>query len=136
MTPTVTFPDVEALLTGALPSLLAARGFTVPVGTKVPNPRPARFVRLVVTSGNRRNLVAAAPTVTIEGWAQTEAAAWALTEAARCCVESLSGQVVGGGVTVIRSHDFPPPGNFPDADTGQPRYTTTGAVVVRGAAFT
>jgi hypothetical protein len=134
VTPTVTFPDVEALLTGALPSLLAARGFTVPVGTKVPNPRPARFVRLVVASGNRRNLVAAAPTVTIEGWAQTETDAWALTEAARCCVESLSGQVVGG-VPVIRSHDFPLPDKFIDLDTGQPRYTTTGSFVVRGIAF-
>lgn len=134
MTAAVTFGDVEAMLTGALPAMLAGKGFTVPVGTKVPNPRPARFVRLIVTSGNRRNLVAAAPTVTIEGWAQTETAARQLTETARACVESLAGQVVGG-VAVIRSRDFPPPGNFPDADSGQARYTTTGALVIRGTPF-
>jgi metal-dependent amidase/aminoacylase/carboxypeptidase family protein len=125
MTTAVLFPDVEARIIAALPGLLATRGYpSIVVATRVPNPRPARFVRALVTGGDRRNLVQDAATVTLEGWAESETAANTLTRVARACLDLMGG-----------AHDFGPPVNLPDPDSAQCRYTTTGALHVRGAAF-
>lgn len=132
----VLFPDVEQLLIDALPPLLAAHGYTgVAVTTRVPNPRPAAFVRVLVTGGARQTLVTDAPTVTVEGWGATETAALNLTRTARGCLELLRGVTVGG-VVVYGGRDFGSPVNLPDPDSAQYRYTTTGTLPIRGAAFT
>ena len=128
----VLFADIEQLLCTWLPAQLAARGFTVPVGTRVPNPRPASFLRVLAVGGARRNLVADQPTVAIEAWAPTEAAASALARTARAVIESAAGLVIDG-VTVHRSRDFSSPVNLPDPVSAQCRYTFTGTMIISGA---
>lgn len=72
----------------AMVSFLGA-ALNVPVSTQVPNPRPARFVRVSAAGGRRRNLAQADPSVIVEAWAGSahEAMllanqAWSVLEAA------------------------------------------------------
>ena len=69
----LTLANVEAALVGYL-----ATKVTVPVSTRVPNPRPASFVRVQRTGGAGQNLVQERPVVLVECWAATDTAAWAL----------------------------------------------------------
>jgi len=132
----VLFPDVEQVVIDGLSALLATHGHAgVPVSTRVPNPRPPRFVRVLVTGGARLNLVADAPSVTVEGWGETETAALNLTRTARACMELLRGTTVNGHV-VYGGRDFGSPANLPDPDSAQHRYTTTGTLPIRGVALT
>lgn len=128
------FPDAAAAVIGALNSQLPALGFTaVPVRSKVPNPRPSRFVLVFRTGGPRANIVTDAAQVTIEAWAASDADAHDLAQAARAVVNSLEG-TVAGGVTVYGIEEFAGPGYLPDPESDQSRYTWTTSVHVRGAA--
>jgi hypothetical protein len=53
----IAFPDAEAAIIPHLRDQLVALGMPVPVSGKVPNPVPARHVRVVRTGGLRSNLV-------------------------------------------------------------------------------
>lgn len=128
------FPDVEALLCSVLPPLLAAEGLDHPVGTRVPNPRPAAFWRVLATGGDRNNLVQDRPTITVESWADTEVTANLMARTVRAVLETLAGTVQDGTV-IYRTRDFSPPVNLPDPTTEQTRYTSTGSILLRGAAF-
>ena len=135
MSVAVLFPDVEQLLCMLLPSRLAAHGLSYPVGTRVPNPRPAAFWRIEVGGGNRRDLVVDNPTVTVESWAGTETQASLMARTVRAVLESLAG-VVSDGAVVYRGRDFSAPANLPDPTSSQVRYTSTGSILLRGAALT
>lgn len=54
----------------------------VPVSSRVPNPRPAKFVRCIVTNTNRRSIGHAEIVIVVECWAATEADADQLAAAA------------------------------------------------------
>lgn len=133
MTEVVVFPDVEGLVCDWLPAELAARSRTVTVSTKVPNPRPAEFVRVIRTGGPQLNLVQDQPTLVVEAWAATESAAASLAELARALLKSTAGQQVGG-VMVYRVDEIGGPQNLPDPDSAQARYVFTLSILLRGTA--
>lgn len=54
----------------------------VPVGTRIPVPRPLEFVRVVSTGGAPRDLVTDSPTLLVEGFATSEGRARYLCAAA------------------------------------------------------
>lgn len=134
MTEAILFPDVEDIVGTWLGPQLAAAGFPVPVATRVPSPRPAEFVRLLATGGQRLNLVQAAPTLTVEAWAAKETRASLLCRTALALIESMAGQVIDG-TTVYRARDFGLPVNLPDPTSAQIRYTATGQITLRGVAL-
>lgn len=121
---TVIFPDTEAVVVKFLNAEL-----DVHVGTKVPATRPDSFVRIRLSGGQRRNKVLDMPTVTVEAWANTEAAAAALIQK---CRGLLNGADRMAGTPVYRVQEFSSPTNFPDTDTDQYRYTITLAIGLRG----
>lgn len=133
MTEVVIFPDAEGLIVDWLPGELADRGRTVTVSTRVPNPRPAEFVRVLRVGGPQHNLVQDRPTLVIEAWATTESAAASLAELSRALIKSTAGTVIGG-VMVYRVDEFGGPANHPDPDSAQARYVVTLSMLLRGTA--
>lgn len=133
MTPAVIFPDASLVLVGHLRAELAARGVTAPIGTRVPNPRPATFVTVERTGGPRRDVVTDEPQLTVDCWAPTEKAAHDLAQLCRGLTHSMRGRSVAG-VAVYRVTEFAGPQLLPDPDSEHPRYTQTLQIAMRGAA--
>ena len=132
MAEVIVFPDAEQVLCDWLEPALAARGTAVPVTTRVPSPRPARFVRVIRTGGVRATLVTDAPQVTVESFAGTEAAAAALAQLCRALLNAAPGQVAAA--VVYKVVELAGPQNLPDPLTDQIRYTQTFEIHLRGAA--
>jgi hypothetical protein len=131
----IVFPDVEQVLCDWLTTALTAHGQAVPVSTRIPNPRPAKFVRLIRTGGTVGPvLVLDGPIVAIEAWAATESQAAALLQLTRGLIATLPGQDIGG-VTFYRVTEVGGPGNLPDPVSDQARYTYTVSILLRGQAL-
>ncbi len=129
----ILFPDAAAAAIGALNAQLGALGFTgVPVRSRVPNPRPTRFVLVFRTGGVGVNIVTDAAQLTIEAWATSDVEAHDLAQVARAILTGIEGTVTDG-VTVYGVDEFGGPGYLPDPVSAQSRYTFTVAVAVRGA---
>jgi len=85
----------------------------VPVGTRVPNPKPPEFGRIVATGGAERDLVTDGATLALEGFAETE------TRARRICAEMIAHlQAAGragtvGGVACYGVRAVSLPANLP-----------------------
>lgn len=124
MAQAVTFPDIEATLVAHLSTALG-----VPVTTRVPEPRPAQFVRLLRVGGPRRDLVTDGPMVVFECWAQRPHEAASLGETTRAHVSAMDGTDVGG-VWVRQVQEVGGLQNYPDPLTGDPRYQFTAMVDV------
>ncbi|WP_166140845.1 hypothetical protein [Nocardioides ochotonae] len=129
MAEAIVFPDPEALLVTHLRDALGVR-----VVTRVPNPRPDRFVRVVRVGGNRRNLVTDSAMVVVEAWAPDDVAASELARLARAYVGALEGETVGGAFT-RRVTEVAGPQNLPDPTSATPRYVFTVALDLRGDAL-
>lgn len=127
----IVFPDVCLLFTTHLRTELAAIGDGAVVGTRVPSPRPARFVVLRRVGGNRPTLVSDAATVTVEAWDNNEAAAQQLAQRCRAFIKATEGDSVAG-VPVYRIDEFAGPALLPDPASNQPRYTQTLSIHLRG----
>jgi len=122
----VTFPDVEALLVDLLNGEFTARSETaLKAHTKVPTERPDEFVRVLSGGGQDETKVSESALITIEGWAQTEARAYAICDLARAIIRSQDGLIRG-------ARGFSYPQNLPDPVANQVRYTSTGDVRVWG----
>lgn len=121
----LTFPDVEALLVGALRAVLDA-----PVYVTIPNPRPATFVRVVRSGGPSVGVVDDA-LVTVEAWAPSTVAAAALARTVRAQLSALAYARLATG-DVIRVREAGGPANDPDPTSGSPRYSWTVEVRTRG----
>jgi hypothetical protein len=130
----ILFPDAVAATMGALTAQLPGLGFSgVPVLTRVPAARPARFVVVLRTGGPRVNLVTDAAQITLEAWAPAEAEAHDLAQAVRGIVGGLAATVTGG-VTVYGVEELSGPANSPDSVSDQARYAWSMIVNVRGIA--
>lgn len=130
----ILFPDAAAAVIGALNAQLPALGFTgVPVRSRVPSTRPARFVLVFRTGGPRASVVTDAAQLTIEAWASNDADAHDLAQAARAIVIGLEGTVTGG-VSVYGINEFSGPAYLPDPASDQSRFTWTTSVTTRGVA--
>lgn len=110
----------RAVIVAALPG--------VPVSTKVPNPRPDRFIRLVRVGGARGRELDRAMFV-VECWAlrdiDAEQDALAVSQALRLAPGA--GQFAGGYVTRWDSMSV---ADYPDPEVQSARFTVTGVLNV------
>lgn len=120
---TLTLANVEAALVGYLATKVA-----VPVSTRVPNPRPASFVRVQRTGGAEQNLVQERPVVLVECWAATDTAAWALAVKAWGAIQGRE-PVEHNGVE-LSPVSLSSPVNYPDPSTSSARYQFTAELLV------
>jgi hypothetical protein len=139
-TEVIVFPDATELFADHLRVELDERGYTdLHVGTRIPNPRPDRFVRVLRTGGTRRNLVVDESQLTIEAWAESEQVAQDMAQLARAIVGAARGDVLDG-VPIYRVDDVTGPGALPsgpvytpDPISQQPRFSFSMLVACRGA---
>lgn len=106
--------DVEKAVVMALDSL------PVSVGTRVPDPRPASFVRVGVVSGGPLATAVEAPVVLVECWAVGSVAAFDLARDAWALLTSLEKTFVGDAW--VLSVQASRPVNLPDPLTASDRY--------------
>lgn len=113
--------NVEGAVVGYLKALPALAG--VAIGTRVPNPRPTKHVRVQRVSGQQLNLIRERPTLLVECWGGTDVEAWLLTVT---CHEALVGrELVAHNGIELDDRDVSSPVNYPDPSTTSPRYTFT-----------
>ncbi|ALO13502.1 phage protein [Streptomyces venezuelae] len=113
-------PDAVAVVTGYLRSALAAVGEPVLVVSRIPPPRPARFVRVERVGGTRQTVVSDRPRLDFHAWGETEADAADLAELVRALVHVIPG--VRSGVTVYSAREVGGLQWLPDQDSGISRY--------------
>lgn len=111
-------PDVEKAFVTYLNAAL-----TPPVSTRVPNPRPASFVRVQVIGGEVPNVALDGPRLLVECWAANQSAAWSLARQAWSAVAET--RAAWAGEVWVSSVDLSRPVNLPDPDTASPRYQFT-----------
>jgi len=120
-------PNVTALVRDALVHGAGLNG--VPVGRKVPHPRPSRFITVSLFGGTRGTEVSDLPTVGVEAWDVDQDRAEDLAQRARFVLHQLAGTVVDG-VAVYRVADVSTPQDLPHP-SGHPRCTFTVQLHVR-----
>lgn len=126
MTEAIVFPVVEKLLVAYLAPLAG-----VPVTVRVPNPRPASFVKLVRVGGTRRDRITDEPMVVFQCWADTESNAAKLGARIQAHVFAL--EQTGTPDGYVRSvHEIGGLQYFPDPESGQPTYQFTAQLQTRG----
>ncbi|WP_405817310.1 hypothetical protein OG241_22565 [Streptomyces sp. NBC_01390] len=123
-------PDAVAVVTGYLRSALAAAGDPVPVVSRIPSPRPSRFVRVERLGGLQQTVVSDRARLDFHAWAATESDAHDLCALVRALVHVIPG--VRGGVTVYRATEVGGPQWLPDDETSQPRYACAAEIHMRG----
>lgn len=115
-------PDAEQVVGVFLRSKLG-----VHVGTKVPNPRPAEFVRAWRSGGAATSRVLDMPHITVSAWAESSPRAAEIAGAARDALFNES-----AGMTLVRGVEEVGGLYFdPDPATGIDRYTFTVQLRVR-----
>lgn len=123
---------IEQALVAFLPSAT-----TYPTSTKVPNPRPARFIRATRAGGVIRNGAQSDVDVLVECWGATESDAWAVAKATWEALQPTAlGARIAPAVVVCRA-DIAEPVFYPDSSTGSARYQFlySPTVVIEGASI-
>lgn len=121
----IIFPDAEETVREYLLPLMPG----VRIATRVPNPRPASWLRIMRTGGPRESRFVDRPQITLEGWGPDENTAGQLLEDARAWLNAAGGRIFG-------VEEIGGPANLPDPTTAQIRYTMTLWVRIRGTALT
>jgi hypothetical protein len=121
----IIFPDAEKTVREYLLQRMPGKK----MATRVPNPRPNEWLRILRTGGARENRFVDRPQITLEGWAQNEDDAARLLNDARAWLNAADGQIFG-------VEEVGGPANLPDPTTAQIRYTMTLWVRIRGIALT
>lgn len=130
----VLFPDATDIVCAILSDGLEDDfGWSVPVRSKVPDPRPDTFVVVRRTGGPRRNIVTDTPTLVVESYGLVEEQASDLSQMCRALLFASRATVVDG-VAVYRVGEFAGPAYLPDPTSDHHRYTQTVTVALRGAA--
>lgn len=125
--PAVLFPPVVATIVDYLNSLIAP----VEARSKIPDPRPAKFVLVKRTGGPRDSIVTETAQVTIEAWADSSVDAEDLALTCRAHLQALA-----GFGSFYRVDEFSGPADLPDPQSHQSRWTWTIAVQQRGHLLT
>jgi len=116
----VVFPDAVLLAADELEARLPALvGAPVPVGNRVPSPRPDRFVRVRRQGGTRVTVVTEAAQLEVEAWALDQGQAEDLAQACRSVLFSMQCRTVAG-VPVYLVEDVGGPAEVPDPLSDQP----------------
>ncbi|AUG87276.1 tail terminator [Streptomyces phage Rowa] len=123
--PVILFPDAVLVAIQYLrPNITAA------VYSRVPNPRPAEFVRIQRLGGTRRSLILDRPRIDVECWSDSEENAEALCSKVRAYVLAMAGK--RGQTTVYDVAEVSGPMWLPDSESGQPRYSFAVEFSTRG----
>lgn len=125
MVQTLTFPDIEDLLSTHLTGALG-----VPAGTRASATAP--FLRVLRTGGPPATRVSDSPQVTVEAYHSRESGAVQLLERARRALSDLPGTALDG-FRVQSVYLIGGPSNLPDPSAPDlSRYTFTAVVQIRG----
>jgi hypothetical protein len=116
----VLFRDAEAEV---ITHLEAALPGTVVCG-RVPNPRPAQFIRIERLGGGRETRVTEATRIAVEGWAEDDTTAAALLNVARQHLFDVEGVLFG-------VDEYGGPVRLPDPTTNMSRYTASFTIRMR-----
>lgn len=130
MTEAVAPVDAEALLVAHLLAEFAARSIAAEVGTRVPNPRPDRMVRVSLADTLQQTSAHFYSRLIVECWAPTEVEASQLARIAYALTLALEGED-SGSEYVADVQAAAGPVHFPEPDVG-PRYQFTVDLLVRG----
>lgn len=132
MTEILVAPDVEA---AAVVFFRDGLGVLADhVATKVPDPLPARMVRVSLTGGSRRDVATETAQVTVECWGPDAPSASEMARTAYALALSAAGSA-DGPVWVRRVETVGGVQFFPDPDTNNPRYQFTVRWSVRPSAI-
>lgn len=112
----LTFPDGKALIVSWLADLTG-----IPVASRVPDPRPERFIRVQDASSQRVDRHIREVSFTLDFWAESTVNAERIGAVVLAFFEVLD-EV--NGTPIYRPRDWGPPVELPD-ESGQPRYTAT-----------
>lgn len=135
MNETIVFPDATSVTIDYLLDRLAEHAETIPVVKDIPDPRPARFVRVLRLGGPRRNLVVDQATLAVESWDDDPAGAMDLAQLVRGLLHAAEG-VTEDGTTIYTVDEFSGPAELPDPLSNQPRVTQQFSIGFRGSALT
>jgi hypothetical protein len=124
----ILFPDIEGVLVTHLKPLVG-----VSVSTRVPDPRPASFVRLRRVGGTRRDLVTDSALIVVECWAADSVAARDLGARTLAHVHEMP-DVEVSGASIRRVVEVGGLQSFPDPVTDSPRYQFTVQIDTKGVA--
>jgi hypothetical protein len=122
----VTYADAELVVVEYLRPLIDP----VPIGLRVPNPRPDKFVNIRRVGGTADRVIDVAR-IDLFAWALTDQDAQDLAMTLRRYLAAMPG--VRGGVRVVRVEEFAGPMPAPD-DSNQPRWLVTDDISLRGVA--
>lgn len=123
-------PDGVAVVRAYLAEALAARGDTVEVGTRVPNPRPPRFVRLERVGGTRVDLITDRPRIDVQCWGASEEDAADLATVVRALLLAIPGW--RGSAVAYDVVEVGGPNTQPDPASGHDRVLFAVEVSLRG----
>ena len=125
----VAYPDGVDIVRRYLRDALAARGDVLDVVTRVPNPRPDRFIRIERVGGSRLDRVTDRPRLDIHCWAPDEGAAVDLVTVVRALVFAIPGW---HGAVAYDVAEVGGPNTAPDPVSGQERSSFAVEVSLRG----
>jgi hypothetical protein len=125
MTDAVLFRDVESVAMNYLQPYVPG----IPVVTRIPNPRPDLFVRVIRTGGPQETLISERAMLTVEAWGASERDAINLLNVCRAWLNRSDGLMFG-------VQELAGPVNLPDPISSQTRYTMTFQIRVRGTRIT
>lgn len=124
--PVIVFPD--AVLVTILYLREVVPGLSV--YSRVPDPRPAEFVRVERLGGMRRALILDRPRMNVECWSDSEENAADLSARVRAYALAMAGK--RGDTTVYDVVEVSGPMWLPDSASGQPRYSFAVEFSTRG----
>lgn len=122
----ITYPDAQQALVDYLRPLLSP----VPIGARVPDPRPSTFVNTRRVGGVADGAVEHAR-LDVFAWAATDEAAHDMVQNIRRFVARMAFDY--GGARVIQTNEFAGPQPAPDP-SNQPRWLVTFEITLRGVA--
>jgi hypothetical protein len=100
------------------------------VFSRVPDPRPAEFIRIERLGGLRKSLIIDRPRIDVECWSDSEEGAEELMKRVRAYVMAMAGK--RGETTVYNVSEVSGPMWLPDSASGQPRYSFAVEFSARG----
>jgi hypothetical protein len=132
----IIFRDAEATATSYLLEEFAARDWVagLTATSAIPNPRPARYLQVIRTGGFIHDMVWDRPQLLIIAASDDEGDAIDILNLVRGLM--VAAGIVGemGEATVSEVNEFSGPANWPDPNSGQPRYRCTFELDLRGSA--
>lgn len=121
---------VEVLKLGLAAGMEMAFRDSVQVLGKIPEKRPAEFLRVLLSGGSNRDLVTDVPTIVVEAWATKPSRAMELAQRARALMHWFDDI---NGTPVYNVTEFAGPGDLPDPLSNHARFTATYSVPMRTA---